>query len=98
MKERWRAKKPEAEKGPSKVEQLLGRGSPRVTFALGAVLSLPGVAYLPGSRTSWAARGRHELRASRREDFDDPRLEWRRLFSELLGTLQEGLTVGGRAR
>lgn len=46
MKERRRAKKPEAEKGPSKVEQLLGRGSARVTFALGAVLSLPGVAYL----------------------------------------------------
>jgi hypothetical protein len=34
------------EKGPSKVEQLLGRGSARVTFALGVVLTLPGVAYL----------------------------------------------------
>jgi hypothetical protein len=34
------------EKGPSKVEQLLGRGSARVTFALGVVLTLPGVSYL----------------------------------------------------
>ncbi len=34
------------EKGPSKVEQLLGRGSARVTFALGAVLTLPGISYL----------------------------------------------------
>jgi Sap, sulfolipid-1-addressing protein len=53
VKERRRQKKlakaggvEEEEKGPSKVEQLLGRGSARVTFALGAVLSLPGVAYL----------------------------------------------------
>ncbi len=35
-----------AEKGPSKVEQLLGRGSARITFALGAVLTLPGISYL----------------------------------------------------
>jgi Sap, sulfolipid-1-addressing protein len=34
------------EKGPSKVEQLLGRGSARVTFALGVVLTLPSIAYL----------------------------------------------------
>jgi Sap, sulfolipid-1-addressing protein len=34
------------EKGPSKVEQLLGRGSARVTFALGVVLTLPGISYL----------------------------------------------------
>jgi Sap, sulfolipid-1-addressing protein len=34
------------EKGPSKVEQLLGRGSARITFALGVVLTLPGFAYL----------------------------------------------------
>ncbi len=46
IKERRRANKPEVEKGPSKVEQLLGRGSPRVTFALGVVLTLPGVSYL----------------------------------------------------
>lgn len=39
-----------AEKGPSKVEQLLGRGSARVTFALGVVLTLPGVAYLAALR------------------------------------------------
>jgi hypothetical protein len=38
--------KGEAEKGPSRVEQLLGRGSARITFALGVVLTLPGVAYL----------------------------------------------------
>ncbi|HEV7481641.1 MAG TPA: GAP family protein [Solirubrobacterales bacterium] len=37
---------PEEEKKPSRVEQLLGRGSARVTFALGVVLTLPGVSYL----------------------------------------------------
>jgi hypothetical protein len=36
----------EKEKGPSKVEQLLGRGSARITFALGVVLTLPGISYL----------------------------------------------------
>jgi hypothetical protein len=46
LKARRRAGKPAVEKGPSKVEQLLGRGSPRVTFALGVVLTLPGVSYL----------------------------------------------------
>lgn len=46
LKERRRAGKPAVEKGPSKVEQLLGRGSARVTFALGVVLTLPGVSYL----------------------------------------------------
>ena len=40
----------EAEKGPSKVEQLLGRGSARVTFAVGVVLTLPGVSYLAALR------------------------------------------------
>jgi Sap, sulfolipid-1-addressing protein len=35
-----------AEKGPSKVEQLLGRGSARITFALGVALTLPGISYL----------------------------------------------------
>ncbi len=34
------------EKGPSRVEQLLGRGSARITFALGVVLTLPGISYL----------------------------------------------------
>ncbi len=38
------------EKGPSKVEELLGRGSPRITFALGVVLTLPGVSYLAALR------------------------------------------------
>ena len=38
--------KKEKEKGPSKVEQLLGRGSARITFALGVVLTLPGISYL----------------------------------------------------
>jgi hypothetical protein len=40
------AKKEKKEKGPSKVEQLLGRGSARITFALGVVLTLPGISYL----------------------------------------------------
>jgi hypothetical protein len=38
------------EKGPSKVEQLLGRGSARITFALGVVLTLPSVSYLAALR------------------------------------------------
>jgi hypothetical protein len=54
LKERRRAKKgeadAEAEKSASKVEQLLGRGSARVTFALGVVLTLPGVSYLAALR------------------------------------------------
>jgi Sap, sulfolipid-1-addressing protein len=37
---------PDAEKGPSKVDRLLGRGDARITFALGVVFTLPGVAYL----------------------------------------------------
>jgi hypothetical protein len=36
----------EEEKKPSRVEQLLGRGSARITFALGVVLTLPGISYL----------------------------------------------------
>ncbi len=40
----------EPEQGPSKVEQLLGRGSARITFALGVVLTLPGVSYLAALR------------------------------------------------
>jgi len=54
LKERRRAKKgeaeEEAEKSASRVEQLLGRGSARVTFALGVVLTLPGVSYLVALR------------------------------------------------
>ena len=45
-KERKGDNEAEAEKSPSKVEQLLGRGSARVTFAVGVVLTLPGVSYL----------------------------------------------------
>jgi hypothetical protein len=54
LKERRRARKgdadAEAEKSASKVEQLLGKGSARVTFALGVVLTLPGVSYLVALR------------------------------------------------
>ncbi len=54
LKERRKKKKgdsgAEAEKSPSKVEQLLGRGSARVTFAVGVVLTLPGVSYLAALR------------------------------------------------
>src|SRR5436190_12163188 len=50
LKDRRQAKKQAkgkiVEKSPSKVEQLLGRGSARVTFALGVVLTLPVVSYL----------------------------------------------------
>jgi hypothetical protein len=37
-----------AEKGPPKWKQALSKGSPRTTFAVGAVLTLPGAAYLAG--------------------------------------------------
>jgi hypothetical protein len=53
LKERRKAKKGSeeaAEKSPSKVEELLGRGSARVTFALGVVLTLPSVSYLAALR------------------------------------------------
>ena len=50
IRERRQAGKPAIEKGPSKVEQLLGRGSARVTFALGVILTLPGFAYLAALR------------------------------------------------
>jgi hypothetical protein len=53
LKERRRKKTDggeDVEKAPSKVEQLLGRGSARVTFAVGAVLTLPGVSYLAALR------------------------------------------------
>jgi hypothetical protein len=55
LKERRKAKKgasdpEEAEKGPSKTEKLLGRGDARITFALGVVFTLPGVAYLAALR------------------------------------------------
>lgn len=34
------------EKGPSRVERVLGKGSARITFLVGMVLTLPGVSYL----------------------------------------------------
>ncbi|MGN6275339.1 MAG: GAP family protein [Solirubrobacterales bacterium] len=46
MRERRRQRKGETEKKESLPERLLGRGSPRVTFAVGAVLTLPGASYL----------------------------------------------------
>ena len=44
-----------------------------------------------------APRARHllALEFGDREDFDDPRLEWRRLFSELLGTFFLVLVAAG---
>ncbi|MGE5408292.1 MAG: MIP/aquaporin family protein [Syntrophothermus sp.] len=44
-----------------------------------------------------APRARHllELEFGDRRDFDDPRLEWRRLFSELLGTFLLVLVAAG---
>ncbi|MGH2966787.1 MAG: GAP family protein [Solirubrobacterales bacterium] len=50
LKRRRKKKDEGAEKSPSKVEQLLGRGSARVTFAVGVALTLPGVAYLAALR------------------------------------------------
>lgn len=45
MRERRRRKKGDAKK-ESWPERMLGRGSPRVTFAVGAALTLPGASYL----------------------------------------------------
>ena len=44
--QRKKKEKEGVEKGPSRVERVLGRGSPRVTFLVGVVLTLPGVSYL----------------------------------------------------
>jgi hypothetical protein len=44
--ERKRQEKEGVDKGPSKVERVLGRGSARVTFLVGMLLTLPGVSYL----------------------------------------------------
>jgi hypothetical protein len=44
--ERKKKEKEGVEKGPSRVERVLGRGSARITFLVGVVLTLPGVAYL----------------------------------------------------
>jgi hypothetical protein len=46
----WRARRKEAggEKGPPRWQQYLGRGSPRITFVVGALLTLPGASYLAG--------------------------------------------------
>lgn len=46
VRERRRQRKGGMEKKESLPERLLGRGSPRVTFAVGAVLTLPGASYL----------------------------------------------------
>jgi len=44
--ERKKKEKEGVEKGPSRVERALGKGSPRITFVVGVVLTLPGVSYL----------------------------------------------------
>ena len=43
---RKRKEKEGVEKGPSKVERVLGRGDARITFLVGIALTLPGVSYL----------------------------------------------------
>lgn len=42
------AKEPKKEKGPPRWQRALGRGSARVTFLVGAALTLPGASYLAG--------------------------------------------------
>jgi Sap, sulfolipid-1-addressing protein len=48
--ERKKHEKEGVEKDPSRVERVLGRGSARITFLVGMVLTLPGVAYLAALR------------------------------------------------
>jgi hypothetical protein len=43
-------KAPKPDKGPPRWQQALSKGSPRTTFAVGAVLTLPGASYLAGLR------------------------------------------------
>ena len=50
------------------------------------------------SRAAWAGSRAHHLlmlEFGDRRDFDDPRLEWRRLFSEMLGTFALVLVAAG---
>jgi hypothetical protein len=42
------SKRRKKEKGPPRWQRALGKGSPRVTFLVGAALTLPGAAYLAG--------------------------------------------------
>jgi hypothetical protein len=50
--ERRRARKAaKPDKGPPRWQRALGKGSARVTFAVGAVLTLPGASYLAGLTT-----------------------------------------------
>ena len=51
--------------------------------------------YLAGVPLTPRARHLLELEFGDRKDFDDPRLEWRRLFSELLGTFMLVLVAAG---
>lgn len=47
--ERRQARKgPKQDKGPPRWQRALSKGSPRTTFAVGAVLTLPGASYLAG--------------------------------------------------
>jgi aquaporin Z len=58
-------------------------------------LTRPGDA--PSTDQRFGGRARHllELEFGNREDFDNPRMEWRRLFSELLGTFFLVLVAAG---
>jgi aquaporin Z len=56
----------------------------------------PGTAYdIAGVPLTPRAHHLLELEFGDRKDFDDPRLEWRRLFSELLGTFMLVLVAAG---
>jgi hypothetical protein len=43
---RFERKHPKPDKGPSRWQRAIGKGSPRVTFAVGVLLTLPGASYL----------------------------------------------------
>ena len=49
----------------------------------------------PPAESEARVRHRLELEFGSREDWDDPKLEWRRLFSELLGTFFLVLVAAG---
>jgi hypothetical protein len=47
--ERWRARESaRQDKGPPRWQRQLSQGSPKITFAIGAMLTLPGASYLAG--------------------------------------------------
>ncbi len=74
-----------------------GPADPGIAPGAGSVTGAAAQRIDPGSLGSAFARTHHvlQLEFGDRRDFDDPRREWRRLFSELLGTFALVLAAAG---